>query len=393
MRILILTFYFEPDLSAGSFRASALVDALESTAGNISAIDVVTTLPNRYKSFSVQTDLVESRGRVTIHRLPVTSHKSGMADQAKAYTGFMMRALRLVSGKKYDLVFATSSRLMTAFLGALISRRTGAPLYLDIRDIFVDTLKDIVSPRQAALMVPLFSRVEKWTVNRASRVNLVSEGFRDYFVSRYPDKQFSWYTNGIDDEFLGVFDEGRNPDPARQPIKVLYAGNIGEGQGLHLIIPALASRLSDRVRFRIIGDGGRIGALQNAISERNLDNIEIVPPVDRANLIREYQDADVLFLHLNDHDAFKKVLPSKVFEYGSTGKPIWAGVSGFAASFIDKELGDNVAVFPPCNAEEALKVFEKLEMRPVDRTDFIERFARRNIMERMARELAAMAGK
>jgi hypothetical protein len=67
--------------------------------------------------------------------------------------------MRHVANRDYDLVLATSSRLMTAALGALIARRKRARLYLDIRDIFVDTIGD-VSPGPLALplrqlLVPL----------------------------------------------------------------------------------------------------------------------------------------------------------------------------------------------------------------------------------------------
>ena len=44
--------------------------------------------------------------------------------------------------------------------------------------------------------------LEKWAVKRASKINLVSYGFSDYFQQRYPSKPFSYYTNGIDEEFI-----------------------------------------------------------------------------------------------------------------------------------------------------------------------------------------------
>jgi hypothetical protein len=46
MRLLVLSFYYQPDLGAGSFRTTALVRALrEHTPSTM--VDVVTTLPNR----------------------------------------------------------------------------------------------------------------------------------------------------------------------------------------------------------------------------------------------------------------------------------------------------------------------------------------------------------
>jgi len=66
-----------------------------------------------------------------------------------------------------------------------------------------------------------------------------------------------------------------------------------------------------------------------------------------------------LFLHLNAHAAFEKVLPSKIFEYAH-GKPIWAGVAGHAARFIASEV-PNAAVFAPCNVPDAIGKTEWLD--------------------------------
>ncbi len=52
MRLLVVSFYYSPDLAAGSFRATALVAALRERAPPGTHIDVVTTLPNRYRTFA-----------------------------------------------------------------------------------------------------------------------------------------------------------------------------------------------------------------------------------------------------------------------------------------------------------------------------------------------------
>lgn len=384
MKLLILSLYYPPDLSAGSFRTNALVKALRQARPELE-IDVVTTLPNRYKSFSRQAPALESDGSVTIHRIQLPSHRSGMLDQARAFLTFARAARALTAGKRYDLVYATSSRLMTAVLGAHLSRRLQAPLYLDLRDIFVDTIKDLL-PRWAPIARPVFGAVERWTVESARSVNLVSGGFRDYFEPRYPGHRFRYFTNGVDDEFTGLpAVQGQPPQP---PLTVLYAGNIGEGQGLHAILPALAAGMDGFVRFRILGDGGRRAALEEVLARAGITNVQILPPVAREQLIAEYQAADILFLHLNDHDAFRKVLPSKLFEYAATGKPIWAGIAGYSAQFSAKEI-DNLAVFPPCDADAAMAAFACLRIEPTDRSVFISRFARTTIMQAMAADILA----
>ena len=388
-RLLILTLYYPPDLSAGAFRAKALVDALRTHAPELD-IDVITGMPSRYQTFSQAAAERESDGRLTIRRIAVPAHRGDMRTQALSYARFAWRAARVASEQRYDLIVATSSRLLTATLGAWISRRSKTPLYLDIRDLFVDTMNDVLSPRVAPVIRPAISAIERWTIPRASKVNLVSPGFEPYFQRRYPAMPLSFFTNGIDDDFL-------SPPPASskepgEPITVVYAGNMGEGQGLHLIVPEIARRLAHRARFRLIGDGGRKAQLAEALTSAGVTNVTLLPPMSRADLIVEYRAADVLFLHLNDYDAFTRVLPSKVFEYAALGKPVWAGVAGFAAEFIRTEI-ENAAVFPPCNADAALNALDDLRLEPTAREAFVRRYAREGIMKRLAADITAHLSK
>ena len=382
-----MSFYFTPDLSAGSFRAASLIPALQALLPEGSHIDVLTTMPNRYSSFSAMALEAEEIKGLSIRRFLLPSHRSGMRDQSRAFLAYARGVRSYVRHRKYDLVFATSSRLMTAVLGASEARRLKAPLYLDIRDIFVDTIQDILPRGLAWPMGAAFSLLERFAIGTANRVNLVSRGFEQYFMRRYPKQRFSFFSNGIDDEFLPS--EGDKPlvnQAVSRPYSVLYAGNLGEGQGLHLVLPGLARVLRGQVRFIIIGDGGRKQALKDALDATGVDNVSLLDPVSRSELLQAYKQADVLFLHLNDYDAFRKVLPSKLFEYGATGKPILAGVGGYAASFVRDEL-NNAVVFPPCDAEAGANALLSLSLAWTDRKEFIERYTRTNIMGGMARDI------
>jgi len=382
LKILVLSFYYKPDLSAGSFRSSGLIEQLKIYKDI--EVEVVTTLPNRYSTYSSDAKQHEIDGSVDIHRVALPSHNSGMLDQIRAFLTFYRQAFQLTKNKDYDVVFATSSRLFTAFLGARIAKKKNLPLYLDIRDIFVDTIKDVLSPKITWFVKPIFSVVERYTFSKAKRINLVSKGFKEYFQSRYKGLNYSWYTNGIDDEFLNVNATMGKRNDTSSIKTVLYAGNIGEGQGLHILVPALAKRLEGEVQFRIIGDGGRRDTLQKQL--KKVPNVKLLPPISRNELIQEYLQADVLFLHLNDYPAFKKVLPSKIFEYSALGKPIWAGVAGYAAEFLDQEV-NNSAVFYPGNLDEAEAVFRNLVYENHERNEFKIKFARKNIMAEMAMDI------
>lgn len=385
MKLLVLSFYYQPDLSAGSFRTTALVKALLDKLPADAHIELITTLPNRYSSFSSEAPELEEHPRLTIRRIALPAHKSGMVDQAKAFLVYAKQVRNIARGKHYDLVYATSSRLMTATLGAVIARSKKIPLYLDIRDIFVDTIKDVLSGKMVRFIKPILSLLERFTIKSARKVNLVSAGFLPYFKARYPDQDYSLFTNGIDDEFLNLSVVNTENNQNRI-LDVVYAGNIGEGQGLHNIIPQMAKRLEGRLRFKVIGDGGRLTSLKDAINASKCNNVDLLNPVKRDELINIYQSADILFLHLNDYDAFRKVLPSKLFEYAALGKPIWAGIAGYAAEFVTEHI-ENASVFAPCNVDAAVEALQRLEISMTPRAAFIDRFSRANIMRDMAADV------
>ena len=388
MRILVLSFYYQPDLCAGSFRNTAVVEQLKKIAPSGSHIDVITTMPNRYASFSSEALERESEEGVEIRRIELPLHKSGMMDQSRAFLKYAKETIDHCKDRDYDLVYASSSRLMTAVLGAYISRKKKVPLYLDIRDIFVDTLSELLPGGLSIIFVPFFSLIERLSFRMASRINLVSEGFRSYFESRYPAKELSFFTNGIDAEFVNQVCNTPKTDESRSVIKILYAGNIGAGQGLHKVIPPIALRLGSRVHFRVIGDGGQLSMLKESIGALGLSNVELIPPMPRERLIEEYVASDVLFLHLNNYKAFEKVLPSKLFEYAAMNKPIWAGLAGYSARFIEAEIINHV-LFRPADIDDAVASFEHLTFTDVTRTQFVKTYSRQNIASEMAKSVLA----
>jgi glycosyltransferase involved in cell wall biosynthesis len=325
-----------------------------------------------------------------VRRIRLPPHRSDMLGQSRAFLRFAHQALKYVADRDYDLVFATSSRLMTAALGAWIARRKNAPLYLDIRDLFVETINEILPAPAAWPVRALLTRVESWTMRRADRINLVSRGFEGYFRKHYGASSLAWFTNGIDEEFLTAAPPARARTAGDPRTLVLYAGNIGEGQGLHEILPPLALALRKRARFVVVGDGGRRAMLENRACRPGESIMSSCGRRCRGLSSRRLPRADVLFLHLGSHAAFEKVLPSKLFEYAALGKPILAGVAGYAARFIHEEIG-NAAVFAPCDVAAALVAFDSLQMTDRPRPQFVAKYARANIARAMADDMLILA--
>ena len=391
MKIVFFSFYYPPDLCAGSFRAVALASALEKKISANDELHVITTHPNRYADYREEAEDIELNGNVTIHRVSVPIHKSTIISQILSFIVYSFYAYRLCRKLKPNFIIGTTSRLMTGVLTSLSARIQHRSYFIDLRDILSDTISDLLKPKSrllATIIKPFFGFLEKRVFNGASGVNVVSEGFIEYFQKSGIDtSNWSFFPNGVDKEFLDFPAVSGNN---KKKIKtILYAGNIGGGQGLEKVIPAAARLLGRDYRFVVVGDGSTVSLLREAIRRENVSNVELLKPVGRSELIKYYYEADILFVHLNNLPAFRRVLPSKIFEYAALGRPIVAGLDGYSAQFLRDHI-PYAWLFNPGDPEGAVSCFQEasISTTPSDIvSNFVKLFSREAIMERMANHL------
>ncbi|MCG2588186.1 glycosyltransferase family 4 protein [Rhodohalobacter sulfatireducens] len=389
-RILYLTFYFRPDLCAGSFRNSPLVDELsKQIEGENIKIDVFTTSPNRYASFREDFHESEQLGNISIERIVVPSHESGIKDQILSFRTYFFEVLNRTKNNHYDLVFASSSRFFTSYLGYLIAKREKSLLYLDIRDLFSKTIKSISSnPIIKYFITPIVRNREIKVFEYATHINLISKGFRNDFT-KFKNAHFSFYTHGVDPVFKKAQEKRFIKNGKAK--KIVYAGNIGDGQGLHKIIPEAAELLYGKYVFRIIGDGGAKQKLVDKLRELEIKNVEMVEPMSRTEVVNEYRNADILLIHLNNLPIFNKVLPSKIFELAAVEKPILAGVNGYAQEFLNDKI-EGTFLFNPGDVHGLIHQIDVVENflkenTTIDNSEFISEFDRQDIKEQMAKSI------
>jgi hypothetical protein len=72
------------------------------------------------------------------------------------------------------------------------------------------------------------------------------------------------------------------------------------------------------------------------------------------------------------------------------GKPVWAGVAGFAATFVKAELS-NAVVFQPCDVEAAVTSFNELRFENTPRGDFVRKYARSSVTRELAKDILSLA--
>jgi len=391
LKIVFFTFYYPPDLCAGSFRAIALVQSLSKKMKENDELHIITTHPNRYENHREKADNIQKNGNITVHRFSVPSHKSEMFSQARSFASYALASYKLVNTLNPDFLIGTTSRLMTGVLTGISGRKLKCKYFIDLRDIFSETISDLFSQKSKLLSFVFkktFSLLELWLFRKAVGVNVVSEGFPEYFQTKGLDtSNWSFFPNGVDKEFVNLpIIENKSSKNIKT---IMYAGNIGSGQGLEMVLPAVAKRMGSDYHFLVIGGGGASSNLISTIKNNNVNNIEILPPVKRDKLIEYYANVDILFLHLNNIPTFRRVLPSKIFEYVAIRKPIVAGLTGYSAKF----MIDNVpyaSIFDSGDIDgcvNAILKAENVDIKDKSIDIFVEKYSRAKIMNSMAEHI------
>ena len=193
-------------------------------------------------------------------------------------------------------------------------------------------------------------------LTNANCVNLVSKGFSKYFEEKGLILQNGIFILMVLMKFSCKTISTSNHQKCK--FNILYAGNIGHAQSLHNIVPDVARKMGEKFRFIIIGDGSARQKLIASIERFKIKNVKIINPVNRQKLIKYYRESNILFLHLDDIPAFKRVLPSKIFEYAVIGKPIVAGVQGYSSKFLKKHIPYSL-VFEPGDVDRCVETIIK----------------------------------
>lgn len=114
--------------------------------------------------------------------------------------------------------------------------------------------------------------------------------------------------------------------------EVTYIGNIGLAQNIMNLVK-IAEMMKD-VKFNIIGNGIEYEKIYKYIKQKNINNINLTGELEWEEILSYYKRSKLLFASLKD--GFNSAMPSKLYEYASTGLPIVFLGDGESAKFINK---------------------------------------------------------
>ncbi|MBB4079017.1 colanic acid biosynthesis glycosyl transferase WcaI [Lewinella aquimaris] len=218
--------------------------------------------------------------------------------------------------RTYDLILCISPPFHLGFVALPHKWIHGTPVINHIQDLQVDAARDLEMIRQEGLL-QLLERAERWLLRQVTAISTISTGMVRKIVKKGVNREnIVLFPNWVDQNLVypvsreasarsdwGFTDHDRI---------VLYAGNLGEKQGLEDVL-FVAERLRDipNLTFLIIGEGGAKSRLMAMAEEMNLDNVVFKPLQPLKRLAASLAAADV-HLVLQKKAAADLVMPSKL---------------------------------------------------------------------------------
>lgn len=349
-RILIITQWFDPE---PTFKG--LLFAKELVARGFE-VEVITGFPNYpggtvYDGYRIKLIQKETIEGVLVNRVPLyPSHNKSKIGRIANYISFAFSSLfyGLIFAKRPDVIYAYHPPLTVSISAAIIKLFRRVPVILDIQDMWPETLKAtgmISNPR----FLGFVSKICNLIYSSVTKIVVLSSGFKKLLVAKgVPGSKIEIIHNWADENAIRhISDETLKEFENIDGFKVLFAGNIGQAQGLAVVLNA-ALLLKDhipKIHFIILGRGLQLDDLKSRAKELNLYNVHFIPAVGREVIGSFLGSADALLIHLNSDPLFEITIPGKTQAYMAAGKPIIMGVNGDASNLLS--MADCGVCFEP----------------------------------------------
>ncbi|OGQ51347.1 MAG: glycosyl transferase [Deltaproteobacteria bacterium RIFCSPLOWO2_02_FULL_53_8] len=390
-KILIYGINFFPE-PTGTGKYSGELAAWLAGRGHV--VDVITAPPHYpewkiHKGYSNRFSHQLSEG-VCIFRCPlivpdpkrIGSKSRILLETSFAVTSFFRWIPIWCRAKRYEVVIAVCPPLQVGVFPWLLGKLWGTPWVFHFQDLQVDAALQLGMLSDSWFIRMLF-RVEAALLNRADRVSTISLAMSNRIHGKGVPKERIWHFPNWSN--LGQVRPGPRMNSFRttfgyqeDKVLVLYAGSMGEKQGLDLMLEA-AKRLAHRtdLRFLLVGEGAAKAKLQTKAASEGHKNIDFLP-IQPPELLSEMLAAADIHLVIQKRAAADLVMPSKLVNILAAGKaPIVTAEMGTELFRVinDHNLGMTVPPEQPQDLENAI-------IRMVDDRET------RKFFERNAREYA-----
>ena len=369
MNVLLITPHYPPEIRSVSVLMSQLAEDL---AAHGHEVTVLAPYPPSHidEASASPPPATEQRGGVRVIRLAVLPFVK-VARAVRAVTHFTLAGSTVWGGLRtgrQDAVIVYSPPLPLALAAEILARRWGAPLVVNVQDIYPQALIDLGLARNP-VVVSVLHWLERRAYRQAAALVVHSEGNRRLLLARGVDPAKVTVIPNWVDAGLSV---PAGPNPYRVELGlgdrfvVLFAGVMGYAQDMKVIVEAATVLRDDPgITFLLAGDGVRRGDAEAMVNARGLANVRFLPlqPIERYPLLVDAADCCLVTL---DASVATPVVPSKIGGILAQARPIVAALPRSDARELVERSGGGVCV-EPGDASALAQAIRRLAADPASR--------------------------
>jgi colanic acid biosynthesis glycosyl transferase WcaI len=405
-RLLVVALNYAPELTGIGKYVGEMTEWLAARNVDIRVV----TAPPYYPAWSVTPGYSAARYKkeqlagATVYRCPIwVPRKPRGLTRILHLLSFAISSFPVILWQalcwRPDVVFMVEPPIGAAPGAWLAAKLSGARAWLHVQDFEIDAAFDLGLLRAGLLSSTVLS-AERSLMRRFDHVSNISRGMHAKLREKgVAEKRIVFFPNWVDMSLIRPL-EGDNPLRAELGIDcstrvVLYSGNMGEKQGLEVIIDVARQFVDDRdVLFLMCGDGVARGRVSSAAGK--LDNVRLIPlqPLSRLNELLNLAD-----IHLVPQRAAAEdlALPSKLGAILASGRPVVA--TARSGSDIARFAGSGGLVVPPADVVAFESAIRRLlddpelrrELGAAGRACALANWERESVMRRTFAQFPAFA--
>jgi len=256
-----------------------------------------------------------------------------------------------------DIIIGSSVHPFAAFIASKLAKYYKIPFIFEIRDLWPQTLIDMKIISKNSLIATILFKLEKLCLRDCRAVISLSPLTENYFKMKYnfQSEKLFYVPNGVNLDSSSYREHGKKEDS--KGFVLTYTGNIANSNFINIVIDVAETLKKDKnIIFKIYGSGSSLRDIKDKINELKLNNISILPPVQKREIPYVLKMADVLILPTNNVYYGSE---NKLYDYLAAEKPIlYINVSSH--NYI-KGTGIRVKANPSEIAKAILKLYNCAE--------------------------------
>lgn len=376
MNILIYSINYSPEVTGIGKYNGEMAEWLANHGHEVAIITAPPYYPwwqvqPPYRSWAYRTEQIN---KIKVYRCPLwvprqpTGTKRLLHLFSFALTSIPLLLIQLF--KRPDVIVVLEPTLFCAPTALGVARLSGARTWLHVQDFEVDAALGLGMVRANGLSRAA-ANIERWLMNGFDRVSTISDSMLNRLATKGVLRRKSvLLPNWVDAQ--DIFPLSR-ASIYRQELNIgndicvaLYSGNMGEKQGLEILLEAAKLLEAEpRLLFVLCGDGAARERLMRMGA--GLHNVRWLPLQPMAKLNELLNLADVHLLPQRA-DVADLVMPSKLLGMLASGRPVLA--TAHPGTQLAKVVSSCGKVIEPGNAQGIAQELLKFLHAPHERKQF-----------------------